>query len=138
MKEEIRAERLLLARQIPWRAATLALVAARLCALCTPGVSAATASTPAEVARGEHIARMICAGCHVVAPDQEFPPLLNQATPTCAEIANRSGVTAESLRRFITTAHWDVDKLPMTMPNPLLTKEQADAVSRCILSRRGR
>jgi len=123
-------------RQIPLRFAALALAAGVLCALCTPRTSAADVPKAADVARGEHIARLVCSACHVVAIDQEFPPLLKQSTPAFAEIANRPGVTAESLQRFVTTTHWDVDKLPMSMPNPMLTSSEAQAVSRYILSLR--
>jgi mono/diheme cytochrome c family protein len=128
----------MVARPIPLRAAALALAAALLCALCTPRVSAAGVPTTPELAHGEHIARLVCSACHVVATDQEYPPLLNQATPTFADIANRPGVTAESLQRFITNTHWDVDKLPMSMPNPMLTRAEAQAVARYILSLRRR
>ncbi|HYK99893.1 MAG TPA: cytochrome c [Steroidobacteraceae bacterium] len=126
----------MIARQISLRTVALALTAALLCALCTPRVSAAGVPTTPGAARGEHIARLLCSACHAVAIDQEYPPLLRQTTPTFAEIANRPGMTAESLRRFITTTHWDVDRLPMSMPNPMLTREQADAVARYILSLR--
>jgi len=122
-------------RPIRLRFAALALPAAMLCVLQAPGISAGVPSTPA-VARGEHIARLLCASCHVVAVDQEYPPILNRVPPTFAEIANRPGVTAESLQRFITSTHWDVEKLPMSMPNPMLGKEQTQAVSRYILSLR--
>lgn len=128
----------MLVRQVPLRIAALAVAAAALCALCTPRTSAAGVPRTPELAQGEHIARLVCSACHVVATDQEYPPLLNQATPGFAEIANRPGVTAESLQRFITSTHWDVDKLPMSMPNPMLTKAETQAVSRYILSLRNR
>jgi len=47
-------------------------------------------------------------------------------------------VSAAYLERFITTTHWDVDKLPMSMPNPQLTREETQAVSHYILSLRNR
>ncbi|MFZ1100955.1 MAG: c-type cytochrome [Steroidobacteraceae bacterium] len=109
---------------------------ALLCGLLSQHVQAQTVPHNAELARGEHVARLICATCHVVAKDQEFPPMLNQPVPSFLDIANRPGVTAESLRRFITSTHWDSDKLPMTMPNPMLMPEQTRAVARYILSLR--
>jgi mono/diheme cytochrome c family protein len=121
------------ARHIALRAAALALGAALL---GTPRVSAAAPPAAADVAQGEHIARLICSACHVVAVDQEFPPLLRQAPPAFSEIAGRPGVSAQSLARFITTTHWDVDKLPMSMPNPMLTPAETRAVSHYILSLR--
>ena len=128
----------MIARQVRLRAAALVLAGAALCALCASSLFAAGVPTTPEVARGEHVARLVCSACHVVAADQDYPPLLNQATPTFAEIANRPGVTVESLRRFITTTHWDVDKLPMSMPNQMLSPAEAQAVSRYILSLRNR
>jgi len=99
--------------------------------------SGAAASTP-ELARGEHIARLICSACHVVAVDQEFPPLLNQPTPSFAQIANRPETTAQSLQRFVTTTHWNAGELPLTMPNPMISKADAQAVARYIVSLRTR
>ncbi|HYM42877.1 MAG TPA: c-type cytochrome [Steroidobacteraceae bacterium] len=125
----------MVARHIPLRAATLALAAALLGA---PRVSAAAPPAAADVARGEHIARLICSACHVVAVDQEYPPMLRQAAPAFGEIAGRPGVTTDSLARFIATTHWDVDRLPMSMPNPLLTQSETRAVSHYILSLRNR
>jgi len=90
----------------------------------------------AELAHGEHIARFICSSCHIVAKDQEFAPILEWATPSFFDIANRPGTSVESLEHFITQTHWDTDKLPMTMPNPQLTKQQTRAVARYILSLR--
>jgi mono/diheme cytochrome c family protein len=108
--------------------------------LCAAGgVNAYAATAPGGspvVARGEHLARLICSACHVVAVDQEFPPLLRQPTPSFSEIANRPDTSAKSLQKFISTTHWDEKTLPMHMPNPMLTDEQLRAVTRYILSLR--
>lgn len=90
----------------------------------------------AAVARGEHIARIVCSACHVVAKDQEYPPILDTPGPTFQDIANRPTTTEKSLRHFITTTHWDMETIPMTMPNPMLTPEDTRAVARYILSLR--
>ncbi len=95
----------------------------------------AAAAGPA--AQGEHIARAICAACHVVASDQDFPPLLREPAPPFAEIANRPATSEQTLRRFITSTHWDERTLPMTMPNQQLSADQTRAVIRYILSLRG-
>jgi len=92
----------------------------------------------AEVARGEHIARLVCSACHVVARDQEYPPLLRETTPSFLDIANRPGVSAQSLQHFITNTHWDDQKIPMTMPNVMMNKNDAHAVSLYIMSLRTR
>ncbi len=99
---------------------------------------AQTVKASASVAHGEHIAQNVCSACHVVAKGQEFPPLLNQPAPSFFDIANRPGVSAESLRHFITSTHWDTDKLPMTMPDLMLSDDQTRAVTRYILSLRTR
>ncbi|MFZ1100954.1 MAG: c-type cytochrome [Steroidobacteraceae bacterium] len=89
-----------------------------------------------ELAHGEHIARFVCASCHVVAKDQEFAPMLSTPTPSLFDIANRPGVSRESLQHFITSTHWDPDKIEMTMPALMLTPEDARAVTSYILSLR--
>lgn len=89
-----------------------------------------------SVAAGKNVALIVCSVCHVVAPDQEFAPRLEQRTPSFAEIANRPDVTAESLRKFITTTHWDERTIPITMPNPELIDDQVTEVISYILSLR--
>jgi mono/diheme cytochrome c family protein len=108
-------------------------------ALAFAGAPSGAAEKPNDpsVARGEHLARIICSACHVVAKDQEFPPLLRQPAPPFDEIANRPGISEKTLRQFVMTTHWDEATLPMTMPNPQLTEEQTVAVIRYILSLRG-
>jgi len=95
-------------------------------------------TTTPETARGEHIARLVCSACHVVAVDQEYPPILKQQPPSFTDIADRPGMSAAYLERFITTTHRDVDRLPMSMPNAQLAKAETQAVSRYILSLRKR
>lgn len=90
-------------------------------------------SDAAEIARGKHLAQLLCGACHVVAQDQEFPPYLKQSTPSFFEIAARPQTDARSLRRFLTTTHWDEKTIPMRMPNPLLTEEETRALSHYIL-----
>ena len=106
---------------------------------------AATASTFAAVAspangltakEGELVARRTCSYCHVVADDQTTPPMLRQPTPSFRQIANDPQTTAESLKKFITTTHWDLRTLPMTMPNPMLLNDEYDQVVAYVLSLR--
>jgi len=99
-------------------------------------IAGAAGSSTAEVARGEHIARLVCSACHVVARDQEYPPLLTQPAPSFFDIAGRPGVSAQSLQHFIANTHWDTDKLPMSMPSPMLNRSETVAVSQYILSLR--
>jgi mono/diheme cytochrome c family protein len=120
------------------RPARLWIICAVLSAMTGTLCDAAESTRQASVARGEHLARLICSACHVVASDQEFPPLLRQPAPSFSDIANRADVSEKSLRHFITRTHWDEQTLPMTMPDPMLTEEQTVAVIRYILALRGR
>jgi mono/diheme cytochrome c family protein len=108
-----------------------------LCGLLSHHAHAQVAQS-AELARGEHIAQLICASCHVVAKDQQYPPLLSKPAPSFFDIANRPGVSVATLQHFVTSTHWDPDKLPMNMPNPMLTPKQTRAVARYLLSLRSR
>ena len=90
------------------------------------------------LARGEYIARYQCSACHVVAKDQEFPVLLIKPAPAFSDIANQPSTSAKTLMNFITTTHWDKNTIPMTMPNPGLTREDTAAVAGYILSLRTR
>ena len=113
------------------------LLSSALWLLVASPVSSAEPHHSAAVARGEHIARIVCSACHVVAKDQEYPPILDKPGPNFYDIANRPTTTEQSLRHFITSTHWDLETIPMTMPNPMLTPEDARAVARYILSLRG-
>ena len=103
--------------------------------MCAAFAQYARAGAPPgfELARGENIAQHMCAGCHVVARDEEH---FIKPGPDFADIANRPGVSSTSLQHFITTAHLDVDKLPMSMPKPVLSQDDIRAVSSYILSLR--
>ena len=107
---------------------------ASVCAALAQYAEAGVPSTP-ELAPGENIAQHNCAACHVVAPDKEHSV---KPGPDFADIANRPGISVTSLRHFITTTHWDVDKFPMSMPNPKLSQDDIRAVSSYILSLRNR
>jgi len=109
---------------------------ASACLIGLCGLLAQSAQADSSVKSGEHIARLVCSACHVVASDQEFPPILVKPAPSFKDIANRPGTTAQTLQHFILNTHWDVGTIPMTMPSPMLTQEQAQAVSRYILSLR--
>ena len=101
-----------------------------------PSAGAKDAHDQGSVAAGRNIALQVCWACHVVAPDQEFPPMLNQHTPSFDEIANNPNTSAKSLREFITRTHWNEQTIPMTMPNPMLVDEQTAHVISYILSLR--
>lgn len=98
--------------------------------------TAGGAATSKGIAAGRQIAMDICSACHTVAPQQPFPPLLEQHVPSFQDIADNPKTTVQSLRRYITTTHWDEKTIPMTMPNLMLQPDQADQVARYIMSLR--
>jgi mono/diheme cytochrome c family protein len=90
-----------------------------------------------EVTEGHHLATLICSACHVAAPDQSFEPILRPPAPAFVSIAERSNVTADFLRTFLTTTHRDISN-PRGMPNPQLLDDQIKQISAYILSLRKR
>ena len=99
-------------------------------------VRADETSERGALARGKHIAEPVCSACHVVEQNQEFPPILRPPAPSFDEIAKRSGVTFQTVRKFVSQTHWDLKTLPMQMPNPMLSTSDANAVGRYVLSLR--
>jgi len=117
---------------LPLRSAPWLVGSVSLCVAFGQYARTGVPSTP-ELARGENIAQHNCAACHAVALDKGHS---TKPGPDFADIANRPGVSATSLRHFITTTHWDVDKVPMSMPNPMLSHDDIRAVTSYILSLR--
>lgn len=87
---------------------------------------------------GERLAHEVCSACHVVAQKQERAPILKDGAPSFCEIANRPQTTAQSVAHFVLTTHWDEKSSPVAMPDPMLNKDQAAAVSRYVMTLRGR
>jgi mono/diheme cytochrome c family protein len=96
------------------------------------------ASPGAQVRRGEEVAQLQCSACHVVAENQKYPPLLENPAPSFQSIANRAQVSDAALRHFVAVTHWDQTTVPLTMPNPGLSKTDIAAVVGYILSLKGR
>ena len=88
--------------------------------------------------RGQHIAQLVCSACHVVAHDQEFPPILRPPAPSFEEFANRPNMSLQTVQRFVLQTHWDMKTLPMQMPAQMLPKSDTTAVARHVLSFRKR
>ena len=86
------------------------------------GASAATAQ---DLKKGEEIAHMWCAGCHVV--DRQTPQTRNDAVPSFVAIAGQTSTTSISLAAFLTTSH-------PRMPNYTLSRQEIRDVSGYILS----
>jgi energy-coupling factor transporter ATP-binding protein EcfA2 len=96
-----------------------------------PVAAAETIGNPAE---GHRLALKICAACHVVGPDQQYPPLLRRPAPNFQAIAAKPG-SAASLQQFILTTHSAITT-PENMPNPQLTEDQAADIATYIASLR--
>lgn len=81
-----------------------------------------------DLAAGHAFAREACNACHMVEAEQRAPRLI-AIGPAFRDIANTRGITATSLRVFLTTSH-------PKMPNLILTPEDTADVIGYILSLR--
>ncbi len=86
-----------------------------------------------EVQAGRRVAFLVCNPCHVVAPDQRYPPTLTPPAPSFESIAQRPNVSIESIQRFLTTTHRDASNV-RAMPNPELIDSYIRQVATYILS----
>ena len=98
-------------------------------------VASAQEPSAGDAAEGHRLALKICTACHVVAPDQPFPPTLRNPAPSFQALADKPGVTATSLHDFMLTTHTTI-RTPLNMPNLSLTEDQAAALVAYILSLR--
>lgn len=110
--------------------ATAALIASVAGFLAERGV-AQQATAP----DGHRLALRLCGPCHVVASDQEAPPILREPAETFVSIANRKGITSDWLRVFLRSTHGTTTP-PFRMPNPELADYQAEAIITFLLSLR--
>jgi mono/diheme cytochrome c family protein len=99
-----------------------------------PKTIGASAST--EVLAGYRIARDICSACHVVHPSQAQAPVTSQPGPPFQEVANRSGMTRESIKKFLVSTGIDAETRLVTMPNQGLSDETTTEVASYIMSLR--
>lgn len=103
---------------------------------CCVGLSSASgqvATSADDLRKGHRLAIMVCAFCHVAAPDQASMPILNPPAPSFESIAQRSDISAEWLEKFISTTHRGLDN-PSGMPNPSLLDYQVKQVTAYLLS----
>jgi len=87
------------------------------------------------VAKGHHLAVVVCSICHVAADDQPTAPILHPPAPPFAAITQRKDVDAASLTKFLTTTHRNIDT-QKGMPNPDLADFQVQQAVAYILSLR--
>jgi mono/diheme cytochrome c family protein len=107
----------------------VAVVHAELAALAQPKAAA-------DAKEGRAFALEACTGCHIVTPDQPFKPIHTGdiPAPDFKDIANKPGVTADSLIHYLDT----LPAIPKDshMANADLTPEQTRDVVAFILSLR--
>jgi mono/diheme cytochrome c family protein len=81
-----------------------------------------------DIRAGHAFAREACRACHMVDPEARAPRRIDIG-PAFRDIANARGMTATSIRVFLTTSH-------PKMPNLILTPDEIADVSAYILSLR--
>lgn len=90
-----------------------------------------------QIASGRAFALKVCWVCHVVAKDQTELPVLSKPAPSFLDIAQRPDLTAEALRKFLSTHNETMGKGGQ-MPNPRLVDYQIDEVVAYIVSLRSK
>jgi mono/diheme cytochrome c family protein len=88
-----------------------------------------------DIRQGHRLAVMLCARCHLAAPDQRQTPDLNPPAPSFASIAQRKDIDSDTLKNFLTTTHRGLDN-PKGMPDLSLANSQVKQVVTYILSLR--
>jgi mono/diheme cytochrome c family protein len=96
---------------------------------------AAAADDADKVANGHQLALVICSACHIAAPDQKTPPILSPPAPSLETLANKPGVTAASVQKFLLTIHLSLAN-GKDMPNPQLIEDQARDLALYVMSLR--
>jgi mono/diheme cytochrome c family protein len=79
----------------------------------------------ASVDAGYRLAQAVCAECHAIEPGDRYSP--NMDAPPFSEVANKPGMTVIALSVWFRTPH-------PTMPNLVITKDEASDLSAYILS----
>ncbi|HUK07420.1 MAG TPA: cytochrome c [Stellaceae bacterium] len=93
------------------------------------------ASHTEDVAAGQKIAVIGCSACHVVEVNQEIEPILRPPAPSFASIANRPGMTEETVRNFLNNTHGTLAN-SKNMPNPRLMDFQVRQVAAFLMTLR--
>ncbi len=86
---------------------------------------------------GHRLALSLCTPCHVVATDQELPPILDHPAPPFRTIAKRPDTTEASLKHFLLTTHSTMQP-SFSMPNPGLADYQVNALVAYLMTLKNR
>ena len=112
-----------------------ALLLALLATLIGFGPAASQDNRDADVRKGHQLAIVVCSTCHVAAADQPTLPILHPPAPAFEAIVQRKDVSADSLRAFLRTTHFDL-KSQQGMPDQQLAEFQIREVVAYLLSLR--
>ena len=112
-----------------------AAIVSLLFACVAAGTHAQQPPAAEEINSGRSLALKLCTPCHVVSPDQPYPPILQRPGPSFSAIANRPTTTGDSLRRFMRTTHTTISR-PYDMPSLELTDHQMEQIIGYIMSLR--
>ncbi|PTW63336.1 cytochrome c553 [Breoghania corrubedonensis] len=99
-----------------------------LLAIAISGLSWSGAQAAASVAAGEKLAKLWCASCHVVSPDQTRG---NPDVPPFSEIAENSTLSSEQIETLLSGTH-------PVMPDMSLSRAEIDALVAYIQSLKAR
>ncbi len=99
-----------------------------IASIAASGVANAQEAKGDAVAAGREFALKVCAACHVVAKDQQTPPMLKPPAPNFLKIVNNHGFSEQSLRQLLSSPHGNLGKNGK-MPNPQLAEYQIDEVA---------
>jgi cytochrome c len=100
------------------------LAAVAALALIRPHTASSAAPESGGVASGHRLAEAWCKTCHAIEPRMAATPT---TAPDFAKVANQSSTTELALKVFLRSSH-------PSMPNLVLTPEQADDIVTYILS----
>jgi cytochrome c551/c552 len=81
---------------------------------------------------GHDLAQMTCTSCHLIEPGQRNPPD-HVGGPSFQAVADRKGTTGAKLREHLRTTHSN-SMIPLSMPNPNLSKDEQNKIIDYILS----
>lgn len=91
---------------------------------------AVVAETPAaSVQAGAHMAEALCSGCHAIEPGEISP---NPQAPSFVAIANTSGLTQDTLSKWMRDSYNFPDKMDFEVPD-----EDVDDLAAYIITLRG-
>jgi mono/diheme cytochrome c family protein len=100
--------------------------------VATAASTACAAEDKIAAGMGHELAQRLCTYCHLIEPGQVNPPG-HVGGPTFQSVADRPSMTANALRTHLRTTRSD-SVIPLAMPNPDLTDDEAHKITAYIMS----